>query len=136
ECPGSVVMNEIGDIIDRTKAILKQYQESGSTAPPTYAPKSPVPGPTVSQVYGGKVFGRGTGSLTLAEETSPLQYATPTATPTGKPFAKGRKVSVQYYTIGDDGELWVVEAGSSPGNRFPFSAFWEGTSGVLTVGSQ
>src|SRR4030095_6798496 len=43
ECPGSIVMNETGDLIERTKAILKEYQESGSSSPPKYAPKQPIP---------------------------------------------------------------------------------------------
>src|SRR4030095_6491266 len=88
ECPGSVVMNEIGDIIDRTKAILKQYQESGSTTPPKYATKQPIPGPVITQMYGGKPFVRTTGSLTLAEDTAPLQYATPAAPPNSGPSDK------------------------------------------------
>src|SRR4030095_15074420 len=109
--------------IERTKKILKQYQESGSTAPPKYATKQPIPGPVVTQLYGGKPFVRSTGSLTLAADTAPLQYATPTATPTSAPYLAGRKISPAYSTIGDDGKSWIVE---KSGNRFPLSAFKEG----------
>src|SRR4030095_8697659 len=47
ECPGSVVMNETDDLIERTRKILKQYQENpdgGSGETPTYAKKQPIPG--------------------------------------------------------------------------------------------
>lgn len=121
-CPGEVVMNETDDIIQRTKAILKKHQE-GDTPKPVYAEKKPVPGPVVTQMYGGKPFVRTTGSLTLAKDCAPLQYASPTATPTSRPYDAGRKISPVYSTIGDDLLMWIVEKN---GSRWPLSAFKEG----------
>jgi hypothetical protein len=122
QCPGPVVMNETDNLVARTKAILKQYQES-TTPAPTYAEKKPIPGPVVSQTRGKNEYIRATGALTLAKATAPLQYASPTARPTGKAYAVGRKVNPAYSCIGDDGELWVIERS---GGRFPFKAFEEG----------
>lgn len=127
ECPGEVVMNATSDLIERTIAILKEHQETetsgGSGGSTSYATKQPIPGPVVTQIYGAKPFVRTTGSLTLAEDTQPLQYATPTATPTSGPYEKGRKISPVYSTIGDDGLMWIVE---KSGNRWPLSCFVEG----------
>jgi hypothetical protein len=124
-CPGHVVMNETEALIERTKRRMQQFQEAGAEVkPPKYAPKNPLPGPVVSQVYGGKVFVRATGGLTLAETTAPLQWASPTAKATAPAYAKGRKVAPAYSTLGDDGEVWIVEKN---GQRWRFSSFVEGS---------
>lgn len=122
-CPGRVVMAETPALIENVKQTLKRYQTVSVIVPPTFAEKRPIPKPHKTKKVGGKIFTRHLGALTLARETVPLQFASPTALPVGKPYPASRKVTVGYITVGDDGELWCVESGDSPGARFPLSAF-------------
>lgn len=120
-CPGSVVMNETNELIEQVRLKLKRYQESSATE---LADKKPIPNPGTTQVYGGKSFAAYEGSVTLRKNFAPRQYATLTAAPTSKPYAKGRKVSMVNTTVGNDNELWFVEEN---GNRWPFKDIWEET---------
>lgn len=93
---------------------------AGAPTPPVFAPKKPIPKPLKTKKIGDKLFIRTTGSLTLARDTAPVQFATPTALPVGEAYEAARKVTVEYITVGDDGEFWFVD---KTGGRWPLSAF-------------
>ena len=116
-----------GTNCDDVRAMQANYGQVSKflkpSKPPKYAEKKPIPGPTKTQTYGGKAFVRAVGGLTLAKDTAPLQYASPTATATARPYVAGRKITPQYATVGTDGHMWIVEKN---GSRWPFSAFVEG----------
>lgn len=124
-CPGDVVKGETDDLIERTRAILKQHQTSSGPAattapPPAYASPDPIVGAPVTKLVNGKLFISHTERRRATKEAPLLQYADPTSKLVGPPIQVNQFVDIQYICVGQDNQLWYVLIG---GARTPANAY-------------